>query len=143
MKRSLVGVLVLVLLALSLGAPAARAQAQSKQAFAIVADVPWEFMIENKTLPAGKYEFRQTPDNPSEWTVADAKGKVMLVFATEPAQMANPPKKYEAVFNVVGTNHFLVGLWLESGEGFSVPMTESQKAMMKEGTKERIAAVKK
>ena len=145
MKRSFLGMMGLFLLVLSFGAPAAIAQ--DKQAVQLVVDIPWPFTVENTTLPAGKYEISQTRDMDWEWTIADAKGTVKVIFSTEPAEMAKPPKSYEATFDVVSDHHFLVHLWLASDTGgFYIPMTKSEKAMWKQGkmkTQEKVALQKK
>jgi len=132
MKRSILGLMGLVLLVLGLCAPAAFAQ--DKQAVQLVLDIPWPFTVENTTLPAGKYEINQMRDIDWEWTIADAKGAVKVLFSTEPAEMAKPPRSYEATFDVVGDHHFLVNLWLASDTGgFYIPMTKSEKAAWKQG----------
>lgn len=145
MKKSIQGLSVLVLFALSLAAPAAIAQ--DKQAVQLVVDIPWPFTVENTTLPAGRYMIDQARDMEWEWTIADAKGAVKVLFSTEPAEMAKPPKSYEATFDVVGDHHFLVSLWLASDTGgFYIPMTRSEKAVWKQGkakAQEKVALQKR
>jgi hypothetical protein len=120
-----------VILALALGVIAGVAQAQLP--VILVADIPFNFTIERTTLPAGKYEFQQLADSPWEWTVADAKGAVKVIFTTDPTDMLKVPKLNELVFDAYGDkDFFLAKVWIEGmEEGFHVAMPKAEKAIRK------------
>ena len=120
-----------VLLALALGVIAGVAQAQLP--VILVADIPFNFTIERTTLPAGKYEFQQLADSPWEWTIADAKGTVKVIFTTDPADMLKVSKLNELVFNAYSDkDYFLSKVWIEGmEEGFHVAMPKAEKAIRK------------
>ncbi len=143
MRRAVLGFLVLVLLSMGFGPGPASAQV----GITIVADVPFAFMVDNTLLPAGTYEFVQTYEQPWEWTVADMKGTVKVLFSTEPAEMMKPPRSYEATFDLVGGKYFLTNIWLGGDEnGYDVPMSKSERSLMKKGVmakEERVPARKK
>ncbi len=143
MKVKILGVAVLALMTLGLGAAVAPPQAAET---VVVADIPFAFTVEKTTLPAGRYEFSQAYDQPWEWTVADAKGAVKVIFETEPAPRLSPPKAYELGFDVVGGKYFLNYVWLASeSDGFYVPMVKAEKALIKKEMpkKEKVALKKK
>jgi hypothetical protein len=143
MRKSVLGFCVLVLLLMGLGPVPGHAQ----EGVVVVATVPFAFMVDNTMLPAGQYEFTQMYDQPWEWSVADAKGMVKVLFSTEPADMMNPPRAYEVTFDNVNGKYFLTNVWLSGDEdGFYVAMSRSEKALMKKGVKakeERVPAKKK
>ena len=143
MRRTVLGFLVLILLSMGFGPAPASAQ----EGVTIVADIPFAFMVENTMLPAGKYEFIQTYDQPWEWAANDAKGMIKVLFSTEPAEMMKPPRSFEATFDYVGGKYFLTNIWLDGEEdGYYVAMSRSEKALMKKGVRpkeERVPAKKK
>lgn len=143
MRRTVLGFLVLVLLSMGFGPTPASAQ----EGVTIVADVSFAFMVDNTMLPAGKYEFTQSYDQPWEWTVNDAKGAVKVIFSTEPAEMMRPPRAYEVTFDLVDGKYFLTNVWLGGDEdGYYIAMSRSEKALMKKGMRpkeERVPAKKK
>ena len=150
MRVKVFGVLVFALLSLGLATGAARAQSGSLGeggGLTLVSDIPFGFIVENTTLPAGKYELMQSADDPLVWTLADVKGAVKVIFMTEPAEKMNPPRSYELTFDEGGGKYFLGDIWLASdADGFHIAMTKAQKAFLK-GTvnprKERVPLKKK
>ncbi len=123
-----------VLLVLALGIVAGMARAQMP--VTLVADIPFSFTVEKTTLPAGKYEVQQMSDQPWEWTIADAKGMVKVIFSTEPAETMNPTKLDELQFNVYnGKESFLSRLWITGDkDGYYITKSGAERALLKKGT---------
>lgn len=144
MRGKILGVFVLALLALGFSPRGALGQEGS---LTLVADVPFAFMVENTTLPAGKYEIMQTAEDPLVWTLANAKEQVKVIFFTTAAEMMKPPRSYELTFDESGGQYFLANIWLSSEkDGFALTMTKAEMAMAKgkmNPKKERVPLKKK
>ena len=102
----------------------------------LTANIPFNFTVENTTLPAGTYEFTQTVAQPYTWYVSNAKGDVKIVFYTEPAEMVTRPGTFQIVFATYGDQYFLSRIWLEDQrDGFYIPKTRVERDMMNKGQK--------
>jgi len=100
------------------------------QNFTVEADIPFAFIIENSTLPAGTYVVKEA--EPNEYSISTLKGDVFVYFQAEPLDVLTPAKTSELVFNVRGDKHFLSEIW-EAGEltGLSVIKGRTELKMMK------------
>jgi len=132
--------LLLVSLAVCLVAGTGFSQAPMRDI--LTADIPFAFMVENTTLPAGQYELTQTVAQPYTWYISNAKGDVKIVFYTEPAEMVNRPGTFQLVFDAYGDQYFLSRIWLEDNtDGFYVAKTGMEREMMNKGKKPQMKNV--
>ena len=72
------------------------------------ATIPFDFIVNGKTLPAGKYEIRRIDDEPIGLLIRnihDKKDHVML--STEAVEEATVPRKSLLVFHNYGDSYFL------------------------------------
>ncbi len=126
-----------LLLSLALGLVAGVASAQMRDVLSV--DIPFTFVVEKTTLPAGQYNLKQTNDHPYEWYITDAKGEVKVIFSTEPTEMVNLPESAELVFDDIGDNHFLSKIWFKGEkDGFYVAKSSFEKDLLKEGAKPKM-----
>ncbi len=111
MKKYLAAVLLLLVTT----TPFAAAQLTE----AVIADVPFAFLIGTKSFPAGTYAFRPN-DNLNEITVQSTKGKDSGVAAV--ITQLDPKSANEAavVFDVAGANHYLSEVYIPGIDGFLV-----------------------
>ncbi len=90
------------------------------------ADIPFPFIVEGKTLPAGHYEFWQLSiNNESQWQVRDVKngGQNQAMFVTETTESPDPAKTSALAFRQLGDHYYLADLWAARGEwGWHVPV---------------------
>jgi hypothetical protein len=97
---------LLVLLGAVLVGDLRKAQAQ----IAVSADgnIPFQFYVGGKELPAGKYTIRcvNSADD-SAMEIQSANGKVAALFETERSYIGDATKDNELVFNQVGDNYVL------------------------------------
>jgi len=120
------------------------AQAQGNIAYIYVADIPFSFTVDNVTLPAGQYEITQLMKTDAwDFSIANAKGDVKVVVATEPAGRPDMARTFELSFDQFGDKHFLNTIWLaDTPYGFYIPKTGEEKTMMKDGTSPKSRSVK-
>jgi hypothetical protein len=86
---------------------AATAQAQLPGT-AIRASIPFDFKVQGRTLPAGKYEIRRITDESLGLLIRNVDDKHdKAMFETEPIYMKGIPGKDVLVFNRYGDIYFL------------------------------------
>jgi len=87
-------------------------------------NVPFSFQVDQKVLPAGKYEAEKLSNYADEWIIRSADGKHEAVFLTEQANdKLNPPKNTALRFEEVNGEHYLSGIEVQGDtEGWTVPV---------------------
>lgn len=118
---SVLGVFVLVLLASQINAISAPLVVQ--------ANIPFAFCIQGKNLPAGQYTIKRMWDsNVDLLTIRGNDNRSETVFFTEGAQKVVPPRETELVFDKIGNQYFLRGVWtLGESIGRDVPEAKAEK----------------
>lgn len=101
---------VLTILGALLVMTAATAHAQSERTE--VTDVPFNFVVGKKTLPAGKYVVRPNRSN-DVWLVQSKDGDTSALFTTTVVQSSKTPKRTKLVFNKYGDQYFLSQIWFD------------------------------
>ena len=104
MKRILIAIVATAVLALTITSPA-RAQLPGT---AMRAYIPFDFMVNGKTLPAGRYEVRRITEAPEGLIIRSLDSKHdHAVFETESLQQNQMPRHDELVFDRYGDRYFL------------------------------------
>jgi len=98
----------------------------------IQADIPFEFIVGNTTLPAGTYTFTKPTSTPGVLLIRSLDGHESLVVMTRDVQEGlTPPDETKLVFNRYGDQYFLAQVWTigtVSGREFLESSTESEVA---------------
>ena len=90
------------------------ASAQIESDTTIDANIPFAFVVKDKTLPAGKYVIRVA--DPTDLKVLEIRGARRgkgVLFETEGVQPERSPRKSELVFDKVGDTYFLSQVLVE------------------------------
>ena len=75
---------------------------------AIRAQIPFDFTVRGKTLPAGEYEITRISDEASGLIIRNLERKHdEAVFETEPVYFERTPRRDELVFHRYGDTYFL------------------------------------
>jgi hypothetical protein len=98
------------MLALALLAMPILAAAQMTSAERIVAQVPFEFMVANKYVPAGQCTVQRTAIDNAVLVVRNEGAKVGLLTMTRPGSTKQAASSYALVFHKYGTLHVLAGI---------------------------------
>lgn len=130
MKKFFSAVVPLCLVALIFTAPV-RAQLPGT---AMRASIPFDFIVNGKTLPAGKYEIRRIDDEPTGLVIRninEKKDNVML--STEPVEERTVPRKSLLVFHNYGDSYFLSEV-IAGGEqtGRRIAPSRAERALRRE-----------
>lgn len=123
-------------LTLCLGAVAANAQIESD--VTIEANIPYSFVVEKTTLPAGKYMVRAADEfaDPSILEIRSADGRHAVIFETEGTRPKQMPTKTELVFNKVGDTYFLSEVLVDGDNtGNRLPRSRMEERLEGKGMK--------
>lgn len=104
-------VVVLMLVALS-----GLAVAQLASNSTIVANVPFEFVVGNKVVPAGQYKVQTMTMDGKSLAIRNADAKVNMVSSTLQTEGKEIASHYSLVFTKYGDTYFLSGIKLEGSK---------------------------
>ena len=76
----------------------------------IVANVPFEFMVGNKWVPAGECTIQRLDMNSRALAIRNVGAKIGLLTSTLPGNSKKPADTYALVFHKYGNQHFLAGV---------------------------------
>jgi hypothetical protein len=110
------------------------------QSFRMTANIPFEFTVGNKTLPAGAYEVRRD-SSPSLLLIQGrdhGAGALSLATRQEMPISRNPESHTNLVFNHYGNRYFLAevndGF---DGTGFVMPTSHTERELSKTASAQR------
>ncbi len=95
-------------------------------------DIPFDFMVGDKTFPAGMYTFTQPPPTRGVLRIRSLDGHESVFVITQSVQESlTPPDETKLVFNRYGDVYFLAQVWTVGkieGREFLKSSTESEVA---------------
>jgi hypothetical protein len=101
------------------------AAAQLIGSSSVVAQVPFEFMVANKIVPAGEYVVQAFTMDGNTLVIRNAEAKVGLLSPSSQAEGKQDASHYALVFNHYGDRYFLSGIKLQ-GSKISYRLPESR-----------------
>jgi hypothetical protein len=107
----------LLILCLLAGVGGITARAQIDSGVTVEANIPYAFVVRDKTLPAGKYTIKVLNDTDLNLLeIRSANGRTAVLFGTESLQADGTPSKTEVVFDRIGDQYFLSQIWVSGGD---------------------------
>jgi hypothetical protein len=102
----------------------------SAQDQALRAHIPFSFVVNGATLPAGEYTVRQ-PYSPHAMTIRDTGNGVQEFTLVVPTTgQLTQPGTPRLVFHRYGDQYFLSQVWSSSGQGNDIPLTRRERDLM-------------
>lgn len=102
------------------------------QTTTLSADIPFQFYVGNKLLPAGHYNVTQMNESAMILHLNDTN--IRRAFTTHSAQRDASDGRPVMVFRVIGSAHFLSQVWKDSGsQGRELPVAKLQIQIAREG----------
>lgn len=89
----------------------------------VTADIPFDFIVADKTLPSGKYMVREASSNGLSVTSRD--GKSSAIRLSSAAVDTSKQRRARMVFRRYGQQYFLAEVW--SGESFGRQLLKCNK----------------
>jgi len=95
-------------------------------AYRVRANIPFDFIVADKTLPAGEYYISRTRQysNDDVLTISTVDGRALAVRLTFGVQVLTPKKQGVLIFNRYGDQHFLAQVWV-AGSSLGRVFTQS------------------
>src|SRR6476659_6019088 len=131
MRKQIYAVATMLML---IGILAVTAEAQSVNGVSIRANIPFEFSVGDKLLPAGEYRIQQV--NPSSDVVmlqiANANGEARVMVRVQ-SMRARDTNRTGLVFNRYGSSYFLSTLAIEgSVDAWQAPKSHAERGVGRE-----------
>ncbi len=132
-KELLKGFTMLTLIiTLALVSAAVSAQAQTP-GHKIVADVPFDFIVGDKTFQAGEITVRRTGDSEAVLLISNANSRQGAFRLTNSVQAAKTSEKAKLVFNKYGDRYYLSQVWTSGTDsGRELLKSRSERATERE-----------
>jgi hypothetical protein len=98
-----------------------------------VVNIPFNFVVGDKTLPAGEYVIRRNKrDSDTTWVVEQKGNGANAVLMTRPAYAKDTQEENKLVFNRYTDVYFLSAIWTTGSKtGREVQMSNRERAMDK------------
>ena len=100
--------LVLITLALATAAVSANAQSTASR---VVANVPFEFSVGYKALPAGEYSVETITSASNGLLIKSSDGKISALRLSDATRQIKEKSQARLVFHRYGERYFLVEVW--------------------------------
>ena len=101
-------------LALAAGVQSANAQITSH---GVTAMIPFDFIIGEKTLPAGRYLVSSATSDSAGLKIQNQEGKSVAFRLSNPLTETSQKRKVRMVFHRYGQQYFLTQVWSGDGDG--------------------------
>ena len=120
--------MLMLLIAVSLATAVVSANAQST---AIKANIPFEFIVGDKTLPAGAYSVTTVNGGRDALMIQSADAKNSAVRLSGPTEEGNEGRA-RMVFHRYGHNYFLAEVWNGGNTGRELAKSKQERAAERE-----------
>ena len=120
------------------------AQAQSLT-YRLTANIPFDFSVAGKKLPAGKYWINraQMGNGDTLVQIRSTDGKENITRLTIPVQTFDPVKHSSLVFHRYGEEYFLSEIWPAGGQtGRELPKSQAERELERKAQDNGIAAMR-
>jgi hypothetical protein len=131
----------LLTIALLLGAVSVYTQAEIVPFIKV--SIPFNFTVENQTLPAGDYSISDSDVHPQSviW-LRSLDGKNVAVVHTHPTLALDPSARTQLIFQHSGSEYFLSQLWtLGSTSGREVRLSNRAEPLARNGSSGDVATI--
>jgi hypothetical protein len=127
MKRQAFSLISLLSLLLMAGSAIA-------QTIHVRANVPFNFSVGNKTLPAGVYDIRDiSSSGANTLLVHEREGKSSMIVGSNTGEALKGADKTKLIFNRYGSQYFLAEIWMGGATlGRQLPKGSREKDLAKE-----------
>ena len=119
------------------------AKAQSLQ-YKLTANIPFDFTITDKKLPAGKYSVVRAQNSNGDQVLlfSSADGHQQLSRLTIPVFARDAMKEGVLVFHQYGDEYFLTEIWPAGGQtGRALPKSRAERELQRQSNDTKVARV--
>ena len=127
--KSLTMLTLVVGLALAATVVSANGQMTSQLA---IADIPFDFIVADKTLPSGKYAVSKATDNGQVLRISSLDGKSSVIRLSISAIDTSKKQNARMVFHRYGQQYFLAQVWTGDSYGRELRQCQKERRLRKE-----------
>ena len=91
----------------------------------VTADVPFDFIVSNKTLPSGKYTVKSATSDGRGLSISSREGKSSAIVLTVDVAQTSKMRIARMVFHRYGQQYFLAEIW--SGDNWGRQLMECKR----------------
>ena len=133
MKKELLKGLTMLMLIMVLALATAVASAHAQPANKVVADIPFEFSVGYKTLPAGAYSVKILAAAGDALMIQSADGQTSALRLSQPTEEIKANTHARLVFHRYGERYFLAEVWTGAGRvGRQLLQSQEERAIERE-----------
>jgi hypothetical protein len=121
--------MLMLVVGLALGTAVVSAKGQSSTR--VVADVPFEFIVADRTLPSGNYSVSTMFDNGHGLLIRSRDGKASAVRISTPLIGNGKESKARLVFHRYGQTYFLAQVWNGDPNGLELRRCNKERALQR------------
>jgi hypothetical protein len=142
MKKTAYTMIALLVL---IGGMAVAAQAQTGSRTQLIASIPFDFNVGNKSMPAGEYTVRQV--NPSSdravLQLSNRNGETTVMIQMNSLIARGKHETASLTFNRYGNQYFFAQAWMPGNDGLAADKSSGERGVQKEmaGIKARTETV--
>ncbi|MGI8735496.1 MAG: hypothetical protein ACR2LM_19600 [Pyrinomonadaceae bacterium] len=111
MRKEIVKGFTMVLLVISLALVTAVASAQGQSANRVVSTIPFDFVVGDKTLPAGEYSVRGMTRGGEAILISERDAKASIIQMSKVLTSNRNNTRARLVFHRYGQHYFLAEVW--------------------------------
>lgn len=111
----------------------------------LTANIPFDFSVADKKLPAGKYWINRAQQSQGDMIVQirSTEGNANVIRLTIPVSTLHPMQSASLIFNRYGNEYFLSEVWPKGGSvGRALPKTRAERELERKAQDNQIAATK-
>jgi hypothetical protein len=101
-------------LALAAGVKSANGQLTSQ---GVIADIPFDFIVADQTLPSGKYMVRAVTSDGEGLRISNLDGKASIMRLSNSVTGKSDKRHARMVFHRYGQQYFLAQIWSDDADG--------------------------
>jgi hypothetical protein len=127
--KSLTMLTLVVGLMLAASVVSANAQSTSDH---VTADIPFDFIIANKTLPAGRYTVRAATSDGQGMSIRSSDGKSAAIIFSSSVAEKSKERNARMVFYRYGQQYFLAQVWSGNDYGRQLRQCKKERNLQRE-----------
>jgi len=125
MKNRAFNILAMLAVAALLATPLVFAQVEH-----LTANIPFDFIVGNQTLPAGTYKVACSPNGAPTVTLRGVDVKAVHIAITQATRSGKVPAEGKLIFNRYGDSNFLAQVWRPGiHQGNLLPASKTEREM--------------
>jgi hypothetical protein len=132
MSKQILKTLTMLTLVVGLALAAAVVSANGQSSQLVTADIPFDFVVADKTLPSGKYSVRTSTFGSKSLMISSLDGKSSVIRLSNSNTDTSAKRKARMVFHRYGQQYFLAQVWTGDSYGRQLLQCKKERNLRRE-----------